>query len=74
MMIGLVLLLRSLALLFGGALPLLLLVLSMAAGGTAQSATLVAALSGLFGIVIERWLFFAEAKHTVSLYYGDRLA
>ena len=66
--------LRSLALLFGGALPLLLLVLSMAAGGTAQSATLVAALSGLFGIVIERWLFFAEAKHTVSLYYGDRLA
>ncbi len=22
------------------------------------------------GLVIERWLFFAEAKHTVTLYYG----
>ena len=22
------------------------------------------------GTLIERWLFFAEAKHTVSLYYG----
>jgi DMSO reductase anchor subunit len=21
-------------------------------------------------LVIERWLFFAEAKHTVTLYYG----
>lgn len=24
----------------------------------------------LVGVVIERWLFFAEAKHVVSLYYG----
>ena len=23
-----------------------------------------------FGLVVERWLFFAEAKHTVMLYYG----
>jgi DMSO reductase anchor subunit len=23
------------------------------------------------GIFVERWLFFAEAKHVVSLYYGD---
>ena len=22
------------------------------------------------GIVAERWLFFAQAKHTVTLYYG----
>ena len=22
------------------------------------------------GVVIERWLFFAEATHTVTLYYG----
>ena len=22
------------------------------------------------GLVAERWLFFAEAKHTVTLYYG----
>jgi len=24
------------------------------------------------GILTERWLFFAEAKHTVTLYYGER--
>lgn len=24
----------------------------------------------LLGVVVERWLFFAEAKHVVSLYYG----
>jgi len=23
------------------------------------------------GIFVERWLFFAEAKHSVTLYYGD---
>jgi len=22
------------------------------------------------GIALERWLFFAEARHTVALYYG----
>jgi len=22
------------------------------------------------GVVIERWLFFAEAEHVVNLYYG----
>jgi DMSO reductase anchor subunit len=26
--------------------------------------------SAALGLVIERWLFFAEAKHTVTLYYG----
>ncbi|MBM3487524.1 MAG: dimethyl sulfoxide reductase anchor subunit [Alphaproteobacteria bacterium] len=30
----------------------------------------LAALSASFGVVIERWLFFAEAKHVVTLYYG----
>lgn len=29
----------------------------------------VAALSALAGTFVERWLFFAEARHTVSLYY-----
>lgn len=28
-----------------------------------------AALSGMFGSLIERWLFFAEARHVVSVYY-----
>jgi len=26
----------------------------------------------LAGILIERWLFFAEAKHVVTLFYGGR--
>jgi DMSO reductase anchor subunit len=25
----------------------------------------------ILGLIIERWLFFAEAKHTVTLYYGS---
>ena len=39
-----------------------------------SSATLlvVAALVHLVGVMVERWLFFAEAKHTVTLYYGAR--
>jgi DMSO reductase anchor subunit len=31
---------------------------------------LLAALSASAGVLVERWLFFAEAKHTVTLYYG----
>ena len=30
----------------------------------------LAAMSALTGALIERWLFFAEARHTVMLYYG----
>ncbi|MEX2453966.1 MAG: dimethyl sulfoxide reductase anchor subunit, partial [Rhodospirillaceae bacterium] len=36
--------------------------------------TLLAALSASLGVVIERWLFFAEAKHAVMLYYGAESA
>ncbi len=32
---------------------------------------LIAAASCLLGLLFERWLFFAEAKHTVTLYYGQ---
>jgi hypothetical protein len=27
----------------------------------------------LFGVLIEYWLFFVEAKHAVTLYYGHSL-
>ncbi|TPJ70780.1 DmsC/YnfH family molybdoenzyme membrane anchor subunit [Mesorhizobium sp. B2-7-1] len=33
-------------------------------------ASVLAALAQLTGMLVERWLFFAEAKHTVALYYG----
>jgi len=26
----------------------------------------------MLGLTAERWLFFAEARHTVRLYHGDR--
>lgn len=35
---------------------------------------LLAAISMTLGLVIERWLFFAEAKHVVVLYYGSNSA
>ena len=42
------------------------------AGGRAAAGCCcpLAALSPLLGIYVERWLFFAEATHTVTLYYG----
>ncbi len=30
----------------------------------------IGVVSAALGLVVERWLFFAEAKHTVTLYYG----
>jgi DMSO reductase anchor subunit len=35
-------------------------------------AAAVAVISAGLGLVVERWLFFAEAKHTVMLYYGAK--
>jgi DMSO reductase anchor subunit len=34
-------------------------------------AVLAIALCCIIGLLVERWLFFAEAKHTVRLYHGD---
>jgi len=39
-------------------------------GGAAKIAAVLAALAQAPGILVERWLFFAEARHTVTLYYG----
>jgi DMSO reductase anchor subunit len=35
-----------------------------------QMAAIVAALAGIAGAAVERWLFFAEARHVVNLYHG----
>jgi sulfite dehydrogenase (quinone) subunit SoeC len=56
----------------GGVVPLLLTVFALALSG---AAALPAALLGLAviahaaGILVERWLFFAEARHAVMNYY-----
>ena len=34
--------------------------------------SLLALVSAGIGTVIERWLFFAEAKHVVTLFYGAK--
>ncbi|WP_192179179.1 dimethyl sulfoxide reductase anchor subunit family protein [Mesorhizobium amorphae] len=36
----------------------------------AAIASVLAAFAQFAGMLVERWLFFAEAKHTVTLYYG----
>jgi DMSO reductase anchor subunit len=54
------------------ALPLLLALLALAASnGLALVLLVVAVLSHLAGMMVERWLFFAEARHAVSSYYGQ---
>src|SRR2546430_14186936 len=63
--------LRLIARITGFVLPALLsLIALLAAGMTAVIAAAIAVLSAALGLVVERWLFFAEAKHTVTLYYG----
>ena len=45
----------------------------MVYSAAASSAMLVlAAITHVIGVMVSRWLFFAEAKHTVKLYYGAR--
>jgi DMSO reductase anchor subunit len=65
--------LRLLAYAFGlaGALAATLLAL-LVTGLPAVLLAALAAASGLVGIALERWLFFAEATHTAMLYYGRR--
>jgi sulfite dehydrogenase (quinone) subunit SoeC len=57
------------------ALPLALTLAALALpGAAAVAAALGAALGATAGVLIERWLFFAEARHTVTLYYGQDAA
>jgi DMSO reductase anchor subunit len=63
--------LRRIARIAGFALPALLTVFALFRPGRAAAlAAALAVISMALGLVVERWLFFAEAKHTVTLYYG----
>jgi sulfite dehydrogenase (quinone) subunit SoeC len=67
--------LRLVALAAGFAAPLALAVLALlaGAGGVAPALLLTfAAILALGGLLVERWLMFAEATHTVTLYYTGR--
>jgi sulfite dehydrogenase (quinone) subunit SoeC len=62
--------LRALALGLGLLLPVLLLVPSVLWPATASVALPLAALIFQLGALVERWLFFAQARHTIQSYYG----
>jgi len=63
--------LRRIALLALFVVPFVLAIAAALAGGVAGTlAAAGAVLSAGLGVVVERWLFFAEARHTSMLYYG----
>lgn len=59
--------LRLIALVLMAVLPVLLLLLPFN-----HALASLAVLSHLAGVIVSRWLFFAEAEHVVGLYYGKR--
>jgi DMSO reductase anchor subunit len=63
--------LRRITLLVGFAAPMLLALLALLLGGVFAAAALtLAAVLACGGLLVERWLMFAEATHTVTLYYS----
>ncbi len=61
--------LRRIALIGGGALPLLALAASLSVESGAIAFLIIAILGHVIGVLAERWLFFAEARHAVMSYY-----
>ena len=62
-------LLKVVVFVLGFALPGLMLVWVFNQHG-GEMAAIVAVIAGLVGASVERWLFFAEARHVVNLYHG----
>jgi len=62
-------LLKVVVFVLGFALPGLMLVWVFDQNGGHLAAS-IAVLAGLAGAAVERWLFFAEARHVVNLYHG----
>ena len=60
---------RALALLLFTGVPLLAVYLTMHAGLEMSWGWGAAAAAILAGSFVERWLFFAQARHMVTLYY-----
>jgi len=65
--------LRLLAGILGLVIPMIAIIISFAINTwLAVVLALLAFVSGMIAVLVERWLFFAEAEHTVMLYYGGR--
>ncbi len=64
--------LRRIALVTGFILPMAMVATIMVLGLPYVAVlSFLALISAGGGLVVERWLFFAEAKHAVTLYYGN---
>ena len=66
--------LRRSVLLWGFLLPGLMLAFQALTGGLGPVLMPVAVTAAAAGLVTERWLFFAEATHLSTLYYGNQRA
>jgi sulfite dehydrogenase (quinone) subunit SoeC len=67
--------LRQVALALGFAITAILLIVGLGLGDPVAMVLFpIAAIAVLIGIYVERWLFFAQATHTITLYYGRRAA
>ena len=67
--------LRRICVMCSFVIPFLLILVALSDTSTVSiSSSILAVVFSLFGIIVERWLFFAEAKHTVMLYYGEARA
>ncbi len=67
--------LRLLVQVVGFVVPVLALILTLAVSSALTiGLTAFAMLAFASGVVVERWLFFAEAQHIVTLYYGAEAA
>ncbi len=62
--------LRMICLIAGFAIPAILAALSLLMPKPGMAAAWISLFSGLLDILVEGWLFFAEARHGVMLYYG----
>jgi DMSO reductase anchor subunit len=62
--------LRHIALAGAFVAPALLALLALAFPIAYATAGCLALVLGMLGVFVERWLFFAEARHTVIAYYG----
>lgn len=61
--------LRAITLVLLFVTPVFLLTVALGVGGAAPLG-LIATVAAAIGVLAERWLFFAEAQHVVTLYYG----
>lgn len=63
--------LRAFVQIFAFAVPLAATLLALATTSwLGIAAAIVAVLAQAPGMLVERWLFFAEAKHAATVYYG----